>query len=638
MDNSIFVDDFEKDLIIKALKQTEKDKTDLIKPRQIREIVPIERWLEDSFYSGPDAMRIYPYWKDVLCELFKKDSNYSEVIFSGSIGTGKSTISIYAMLRKLYEMSCYENVAGLYNLMRTSMIAIIYFSVSRTQAELTGYGQMKSIFDSIPYFRKYFNRNEKVNSMIVLPERMLVLSGSDTSHAIGMNLIGSILDEANFHQGETTNANAGSMQSYSKVADMYASLVARGRSRFMFGGKNNSLSCLVSSATHASSFTEKRIQIAKNDPTNSTLVACPKLWEVKPEGAYSPKRFYVFTGNDSMDPKIIESTADIDEVKETLHMSIHNDNIEEGAKKIMELHPDAMVSVPVDFKQDFYNDLFKSLQDLAGVSTSPTGVLFSSKPTYNKCISPVCEHPFTRETFTIATRSKIRVEDYLKKDFRFIDPQKPHYIHVDQSKTGDSTGLSMVHLDSFRTDEFGYKQPVIFTDFKLRIVPPRKPQEISITRVRQFFNFLRDYMHINIRTISYDQYASDEALQVLQEEGFNAKYQSVDRTDKAYLNVCNLIYEGRIMDYNYEPFNDEWFYLQHIKEKRKVDHVVGKSKDVSDAWVGAIQNCIDDLKDMGDPSDTGEDYSYTDENEEDDLEWRLEDLVDVDEYFGEDFM
>ena len=625
MDNSIFIDDFEKDLIIKALKQTEKDKTDLIKPRQIREIVPIERWLEDSFYSGPDAMRIYPYWKDILCELFKKDSNYSEVILSGSIGTGKSTISIYAMLRKLYEMSCYENVAGLYNLMRTSMIAIIYFSVSRTQAELTGYGQMKSIFDSIPYFRKYFNRNEKVNSMIVLPERMLVLSGSDTSHAIGMNLIGSILDEANFHQGETTNANAGSMQSYSKVADMYASLVARGRSRFMFGGKNNSLSCLVSSATHASSFTEK-------------LVACPKLWEVKPEGAYSPKRFYVFTGNDSMDPKIIESTADIDEVKETLHMSIHNDNIEEGAKKIMELHPDAMVSVPIDFKQDFYNDLFKSLQDLAGVSTSPTGVLFSSKPTYNKCISPVCEHPFTRETFTIATRSKIRVEDYLKKDFRFIDPQKPHYIHVDQSKTGDSTGLSMVHLDSFRTDEFGYKQPVIFTDFKLRIVPPRKPQEISITRVRQFFNFLRDYMHINIRTISYDQYASDEALQVLQEEGFNAKYQSVDRTDKAYLNVCNLIYEGRIMDYNYEPFNDEWFYLQHIKEKRKVDHVVGKSKDVSDAWVGAIQNCIDDLKDMGDPSDTGEDYSYIDENEEDDLEWRLEDLVDADEYFGEDFI
>ena len=87
MDNSIFIDDFEKDLIIKALKQTEKDKTDLIKPRQIREIVPIERWLEDSFYSGPDAMRIYPYWKDVLCELFKKDSNYSEVIFSGSIGT-----------------------------------------------------------------------------------------------------------------------------------------------------------------------------------------------------------------------------------------------------------------------------------------------------------------------------------------------------------------------------------------------------------------------------------------------------------------------------------------------------------------------------------------------------------------------
>ena len=73
-DNSIFVDDFEKDLIIKALRQTSIDKMESIKPRQIRDIVPIERWLEDSFYSGPDAMRIYPYWKDVLCELFKKDN------------------------------------------------------------------------------------------------------------------------------------------------------------------------------------------------------------------------------------------------------------------------------------------------------------------------------------------------------------------------------------------------------------------------------------------------------------------------------------------------------------------------------------------------------------------------------------
>lgn len=626
--NGLFIDDFERNLLVKALNQTKLDKTELIKPKQIREIVPIEKWLEDEFYSGADAIRIYPYWKDVLCKLFAEDSNYTECVLSGSIGTGKSTVSVYGMLRKLYEMSCYENISGLYNLMKTSMIAIMYFSVTRTQAELTGYGQMKAIYDSIPYFRQYFPRNERMESMMVMPERTLVLSGSDTSHAIGMNLIGSILDEANFHQGESTNANVGSQQQSSKVSDMYASLVARGRSRFMFGGKNHSLSFLVSSATHASSFTEKRIQLAQED--KSILVACPKIWEVKPDGTYSDKRFYVFTGNDSLDPKVIESESDMDEVKESLHMSIHNDSVEEGAKKVKELHPDAIVAVPTDFRQDFSNDLFKSLQDLAGVSTSPTGVLFSSRPTYNKCIDSVCEHPFTKEVFTISTKSKLRLEDYLKKDFRFVDPHKPHYIHVDQSKSGDCTGLGMVHLDSFIVDEFGYKQPVLFTDFKLRIAPPRKPAEISITKVRQFFTYLREYMHINIRTISYDQYASDEALQVLQEEGFNAKYQSVDRTDKAYLNACNLLYEQRIKDYNYEPFNEEWFFLMHDTSKRKVDHVNGRKKDVSDGWVGAIQNCINDLPDIGEISDDeseAEDYSLTMEEDLEEEEWDLEDLV-----------
>ena len=500
--------------------------------------------------------------------------------------------------------------------MRTSMIAIFYFSVSRSQAELTGYGQLKEIFDSIPYFKKYFPRNERLNSMMMMPERTLVLSGSDGSHAIGINMIASILDEANFHQGESSDANKGSTIEYSKVAEMYATLQARGKSRFMLNGKNHYISFLVSSATHASSFTEKRIQLAKEKNDGSTLVLCPRLWDVKPKGTYSDKVFYVFSGNANLDPLVVESEADVDSIRESLQMDIKpRQSIEEGVKEISERYPDTIVPVPVDFRSNFQDDMYKGMQDIAGISTAPTGVLFSSRPTYRKCIKDDLEHPFTRDTFVISTKSKLRVEDFLKKNYVFKNPSAFHGIHVDQSTTTDDTGIAMVHLSGYKIDEFGNRQPIITTDFKLRIVPPRKPAQISISRVREFIVYLRDVLGINIGLVTYDQFASAEARQLLEEEGFNVKHQSVDRTDAQYLQACNLIYEERIEDYIYAPFEDEWFYLQHYREKRKVDHVVGKKKDVSDAWVGAINNVLENLKEAS-PSDGTKaysDYDYDDD-------------------------
>lgn len=605
-----------------------------------------------------DLYKLYPDWirkSDYLMKVLEHRSYFVEIVsisdsecytrdlsiegspsycFNGFIShnTGKSTCALFGTIRKLYELSCYENISGLFDLMRTSMIAFFYLSLSRSQAELTGFGQMKELIDSIPYFKEHFPRNERVGSMLVFPERTLILHGSESNHFIGTNMIGCILDEANFHQGETTDANKGSMLELSKVSNLYASMTARARSRFMKNGKNNSLCFLVSSATHASSFTEKRIEAAKNDPSHSTLVRSPKLWEVKPIGTYSSKNFYLFTGNSSLDPFVIENSNDLSSIKESLQMTISpNTSFGKDLKDIQTLHPDVIVPVPEDFRIDFDNNLYKAMQDIAGVSTAPNGVLFSSMPTYLKNIDETLEHPFTKESFTISTRSSLRVEDFLKPGFRFKDPEKPRYVHIDQSKTTDCTGLAMVHLDSMKEDEAGYKHPIVVVDFKLRIEPPRKPLQISITKVRQFMNYLRDYMGLNIALITYDQFASDEARQLLEEDGFNVSYQSVDRTDAAYLQACSLYYEGRLKDYRYSPFEDEWFYLQHYRDKRKVDHLPGKAKDVSDGFVGAINNCLNNLQDNYES--TYSDYNDYDEYEDTitihDLVPELDNVIDV---------
>ena len=187
----------------------------------VRPIVPIEQWVNSTYYLGPDVDRIYPFWKRKIVEVFNNPM-ISEVIITGSVGTGKSTFAIILFIRKLYELSCYENIRALFNLMSSSQIVFIYFSLSKMQAELIGFGQIRSMIDSIPYFNDVFQRNDSLSSILVWPQALLLTHGSDVNHAIGMNLIGAILDEANFFQGESVAHNQASVvQVQSKIAKLY---------------------------------------------------------------------------------------------------------------------------------------------------------------------------------------------------------------------------------------------------------------------------------------------------------------------------------------------------------------------------------------------------------------------------------
>lgn len=228
-----FLSSSEMELFKSILEEAKKIKDRGKKAKKIRDVVPIRQWVEDEYYVGPPGMSLYPYWKQKLVEVFdeKRDIPINELVITGGIGTGKSTFGCFCIVRKIYELSCYENIPALFQLMPGTLISFMYFTVSKTQAELTGYGQIKNIIDSIPYFKELFPRNDRLQSMLVFPENLLLFYGSSNAHAIGMNMIGSILDEANFFQNGAQNPNKSAIE-YSKIAEMYASIVNRSKSRF----------------------------------------------------------------------------------------------------------------------------------------------------------------------------------------------------------------------------------------------------------------------------------------------------------------------------------------------------------------------------------------------------------------------
>ena len=574
-------------------------------PSQVHEIVPIEKWITSEYYVGKDVLGIYPYWRDFVVDIFRadrtQDEKINQVVLSGAIGVGKSTVAELIMIRKLYELSCWKNVNAMFNLMSKTSIMFLYFSVNKMQAERTGFGEIRSWIDRSPYFKENFLRNQRVKEALLFPEGITFAYGSGSNDSIGMSVIGTIMDEANF-MGSTGGVNGG-VGNVEKASELYAGIVNRGNSRFIInGGMNHSLNILISSSTHESSVTERQIATSKDD--KHTIICAPAQWEVMPD-KFKKSFFFVCKGTDYLEPHIIRSTDDVNNFKisEGMKKTEFIDGIEEfeKIKEVVETLPphmqDKFLAVPTDLKLGFETNIMKSLQDMGGVSVASQGKLFSSVSVYNSCIVAGYKHPFIQESLTISTGDAIEIKDFLRADFRIKYPERPRFIHIDQSFRTDDTGLACVYVEDI-IEENGVKKPVFGVDFILQINPPKPPKKIAIYKIRNFIIFLGSVLQMNLGMVTYDIFNSEESRQILEEMGYNVGYQSVDRTDKAYLDMVEIMYEGRLHMYDYPVFRKEIFNVVHYRDRRKVDHLKTNSdgstgtKDTADGLAGAIENAL----------------------------------------------
>ena len=71
---------------------------------------------------------------------------------------------------------------------------------------------------------------------------------------------------------------------------------------------------------------------------------------------------------------------------------------------------------------------------------------------------------------------------------------------------------------------------------------------------RYDFTNYNKYSIINWGLITYDQFQSQESMQELDKAGFPVDYQSVDKTDEAYLLLVDYLYEEKVK----MPYNDEF--------------------------------------------------------------------------------
>jgi hypothetical protein len=346
-------------LAYEDMKSSHKAKAELIRP-----IVPIREWINNHYYVGPDGENVYSYWKERAIEIFERpqDKRINQIILTGAYGVGKTTFASLVLIRIIYELSCYKHISALFNLFGVSRIAFAYLSVTKEQAQSTGFSLLVEWLDSIPYFREKFKRKNGIDSMVIWPEERLIITyGSVANHFIGMNLLGSILDEANFFSGNSREDSEFKMNS--KVAKLYTNIITRSESRFIVGGINYSMSILVSSSTVESSFTEERIEKARNDI--HTFISSPSIWDVKP-GSYSGEKFLVYTGGDNLDPFVVKDIHDINILLRNKNLKLLSTDLDvDTAYRLLPSFIQInLIQIPVEHKNSFETDTLSVVNSL----------------------------------------------------------------------------------------------------------------------------------------------------------------------------------------------------------------------------------------------------------------------------------
>ena len=101
---------------------------------------------------------------------------------------------------------------------------------------------------------------------------------------------------------------------------------------------------------------------------------------------------------------------------------------------------------PVDLKAQFLDDMDRALCDFAGISSTQLSKYISGEAVKD-CIDKELQNPFTKEIIEVGNGKDDKLE---YKDFFDISKvpttmkNKPLYVHLDMSISGDMTGISGV--------------------------------------------------------------------------------------------------------------------------------------------------------------------------------------------------
>jgi hypothetical protein len=542
--------------------------------------VDIRTFVHDPYFLGNSFPKnsFWSYWLDILEQIYPHPllpSKYMEVIFKGSIGTGKTTAGIVGTMYAMQRLHCLTDPHGTYKLAPSTDIRFVLFNITLDLAYDVLYNTVRNMFNDSQYFQDLKATEDEKTKEIILPKRIGITIASKESHLLGRAIFGGILDETNFSR-TIARGNA-------KVYDAYIQTIGRMGSRFRDDlGKIAGQLFLISSEKDESDFLSDHVETVRKsqregqEEFSSTLIVDTCLWEVKKDVFnYSGKTFPVFVGSQTQSACIIDDPA-------TLH------------------HFDAsrVIYVPIEHEREFRMNLIEAIRDIAGVSTISKFKYITNLQYLSSSLILVnaTRNDYIKVTFDDDDQVMDYVNANILKTYLHRNPYSPRVVHLDIGVKGDAYGFAMgtivglkevvrsdphTRLDS---DRQYISEPHIIVELVLGLKKIGDTQ-VPLFKVRQLVMDLRS-IGFPITLISADGYQSTDTLQLLALKGFETRLTSVDKTMFPYHCLRTAMYENRF-EAPYHPILERE--LKELRESKDgIDHPAddneGKgSKDLADA-------------------------------------------------------
>ena len=572
--------------------------------------VDIETFLFDKQYLGNGLVdaegrkTVFPYWIRKLKELFPTnvDTAYNTIILTGSIGIGKSFFAVLAELYLMYRMLCLKDPYLYYGMQPIDKISFSMINITLDAARGVAWDKMQQLLQSSPWFMshgKITGTDNLVWKPIKRPGQIGTIElvvGSKNSHIIGRAVFCNFSDEVNF-SAVTTDVD----KIKRKMLTLITQTDARMISRFLRGNKLPTLNIIASSKNSDQSFLDQYIETKKKNESTTTLIVDEAQWVVD-ERKNMDKKFYVAVGNKFLASEVLPRDATEDLVR------AYKDKGYE------------ILAVPASnsYWEAFNDNVEIALNDLAGISTVGARKYIAG-PRWAEVKTDTYSNPFTKDVITVGNAED---DDAQYSDFFNIAniskemKNKPMYVHLDLSKSGDKTGIAGVWVlgkkpgvDIPTPNEVFYK-----VAFSVSVAAP-KGYEISFEKNRKFVRWLRE-QGFKIKGVSFDTFQSTQLMQQLKAEKFDPVVVSVDKLEgtddkdekgnkhkicKPYEYFHSTLYERRMQVYSKcDLLTDEVLGLErqpdgHINHP---DNGATGSKDQIDAVVGAMYNASLHLEEL----------------------------------------
>ena len=174
-----------------------------------RPVPSIEEFLSNKFFMGYSNATLYDFWKTQLNQIFNEGSPIRKVIFSGCIGSGKSTVARKAFVYALYRILCLRYPRSVFNIDQDATIANVVISMTLKQVYETNILPFVKLMESMPCFQRVMSQRsfenfdltnpncpipfvcEKSTGNIYFPDNIIITCGSNQGHFTGYNVVNS---------------------------------------------------------------------------------------------------------------------------------------------------------------------------------------------------------------------------------------------------------------------------------------------------------------------------------------------------------------------------------------------------------------------------------------------------------------